>query len=38
MMLLFRLGGMLDTAEKVKEVAELEQLLIVRECMNEMGL
>jgi hypothetical protein len=38
MMLLFRLGGLLDTVEKVKEVAGLEQLPIVREGMSAMGV
>lgn len=38
MMFLFRLGGLLDTSEKVKEVAGLEELPSVREGMNEMGM
>jgi hypothetical protein len=37
MMLLFRLGGLLDSAEKVKDVAGLHELPIVREGWNEMG-
>lgn len=38
MMLLFRLGGLLDSAEKVKEVVGLDQAPVVREGMNERGL
>jgi hypothetical protein len=38
MMCLFRLGGLLDSAEKVKEIAGLEEVPVVREGMNEMGL
>jgi hypothetical protein len=38
MMLLFRLGGLLDTPEKVKEIAGLEELPIVREGESEMGI
>jgi hypothetical protein len=38
MMLLFRLGGLLDSAEKVKEVAGLEKLPVVREGVSEMGV
>ncbi|KAF1920590.1 hypothetical protein BDU57DRAFT_544270 [Ampelomyces quisqualis] len=34
---LFRLGGLLDSAEKVKEIAGLEELPVVREGVNEMG-
>ncbi|KAF1843986.1 uncharacterized protein K460DRAFT_408302 [Cucurbitaria berberidis CBS 394.84] len=38
MMLLFRLGGLLSTPEKVKEVAGLEELPVVREGMSEMEM
>jgi hypothetical protein len=38
MMLLFRLGGLLNTPEKVKEIAGLEELPIVREGESEMGI
>ena len=38
MMALFRLGGLLDSAEKVKEIAGLEKLPEVREGSNEMGM
>ncbi|KAJ4365856.1 hypothetical protein N0V83_008478 [Neocucurbitaria cava] len=38
MMFLFRLGGLLKTPEKVKEVAGLEELPVVREGTNEMGV
>jgi hypothetical protein len=37
-MLLFRLGGLLDSAEKVKEIAGLDELPVVREGMSEMGI
>jgi hypothetical protein len=36
-MYLFRLGGLLDSAEKVKEIAGLEEVPVVREGVNEMG-
>jgi len=36
-MLLFRLGGLLDTPEKVKEIAGLEELPMVKEGMSELG-
>ncbi|CAO2656393.1 Nn.00g051960.m01.CDS01 [Neocucurbitaria sp. VM-36] len=35
MMYLFRLGGLLKTPGKVKEVADLEELPVIREGMNE---
>lgn len=38
MMLLFRLGGVLDSAEKVKELAGLKELPVVREGWSEMGI
>ena len=38
MMLLFRLGGLLDTPEKVQQVAGLEHLPAVRDGMNENGM
>jgi hypothetical protein len=38
MMLLFRLGGLLDSPEKVNEIAELEELPVVREGESEMGV
>jgi hypothetical protein len=38
MMLLFRLRGLLDSAEKVKDIAGLEEVPIVREGMSEMGV
>lgn len=38
MMLLFRLGGLLDSPEKVKEIAGLSELPVVREGMSEMGI
>lgn len=38
MVLLFRLGGLLDTPEKVKEVAGLKELPIIRDGMSEMGM
>jgi hypothetical protein len=38
LMLLFRLGGLLDSPEKVKEIAELEGLPVVKEGMSEMGV
>jgi len=37
MMLLFRLGGLLNTAEKVKEVAGLDCVPVEQEGMSEMG-
>lgn len=37
-MLLFRLGGLLKTAEKVQQVAGLEKLPAVREGRSEMGV
>ncbi|KAH7085440.1 hypothetical protein BKA63DRAFT_18055 [Paraphoma chrysanthemicola] len=37
LMLLFRLGGLLDSPEKVKEIAVLEEPPIVREGTNERG-
>lgn len=37
-MLLFRLGGLLDTPEKVKEIAGLDELPIMKEGMSEMGV
>lgn len=36
-MLLFRLGGLLDSAEKLKEVAGLENLPVEQDGQNEMG-
>jgi hypothetical protein len=38
MMLLFRLGGLLDSPEKVKEIAGLEELPVVKEGRSEMGV
>ncbi|KAF2033231.1 hypothetical protein EK21DRAFT_86353 [Setomelanomma holmii] len=38
MMLLFRLGCLLDTPEKVKEIAGLDKLPVVREGMSELGV
>lgn len=38
MMLLFRLGGLLSSPEKVKEIAGLRELPVVREGMSEMGI
>lgn len=38
LMLLFRLGGLLDSPEKVKEIAGLEDLPVVREGWSEMGV
>lgn len=38
MMCLFRLGGLLDSPEKVKEIAGLEEVPVVREGVNEMEL
>lgn len=38
LMLLFRLGGLLDTPEKVQEVAGLDEVPKVVQGMNEMGL
>jgi hypothetical protein len=38
MMMLFRLGGLLDSPEKVKEITELDELPVVKEGMGEMGL
>jgi hypothetical protein len=37
-MLLFRLGGLLDTSEKVKEIAGLDELPIMKEGMSELGI
>jgi hypothetical protein len=37
LMLLFRLGGVLDSAEKVKEVAGMDEVPIVREGSSERG-
>jgi hypothetical protein len=37
LMLLFRLGGLLDTPEKVKDIAGLDELPVVKEGMNELG-
>jgi hypothetical protein len=37
MMLLFRLGGLLNTAEKVKEVAGLNSVPVEHDGMSEMG-
>jgi hypothetical protein len=36
MMLLFRLGGLLDSAEKVKDVADIKELPAVKNGVNEM--
>lgn len=38
MMLLFRLGGLLDSPEKVKEIAGLDKLPVVREGVSEIGV
>ena len=38
LMLLFRLGGLLDTPEKVKEIAGLDETPMVRDGMSEMGI
>jgi hypothetical protein len=38
LMLLFRMGGLLDSAEKVKEIAGLEELPVVKAGMNERGI
>jgi hypothetical protein len=38
MMFLFKMGGMLDSAEKVKEVAALQELPKVVEGTGTMGL
>lgn len=38
MMCLFRFGGLLDSAEKVKEIAGLEVVPVLREGIYEMGL
>jgi hypothetical protein len=38
MMLLFRLGGVLDSAEKVREIAGLKELPVVREGLSETGI
>lgn len=35
---LFRLGGLLDSAEKVKEIAGLEELPAVVDGQSEMGM
>ncbi|KAH6873007.1 hypothetical protein BKA58DRAFT_158491 [Alternaria rosae] len=37
MMLLFRLGGLLSSAEKVQEVASLDRVPVEQEGMSEMG-
>jgi hypothetical protein len=37
MMLLFPLRGLLDSAEKVKNIAGLQELPVVREGWSEMG-
>jgi hypothetical protein len=37
LMLLFRLGGLLDTPQKVKDIAGLDELPVVKEGMNELG-
>lgn len=38
MMFLFRLGGLLDSPEKVKDVAGLEELPVVKEGWSAMGM
>jgi hypothetical protein len=38
MLLLFRLGGILDSAENVREIAGLKELPVVREGLSEMGI
>ena len=38
MMSLFRLGGLLESAEKVKEIAGLDKMPEVREGSNEIGM
>jgi hypothetical protein len=38
MMSLFRLGGLLESAEKVKEIVCLDKMSEVREGSNEMGM
>jgi hypothetical protein len=38
MMMLFRLGGPLDSPEKVKEIAGLNELPVVRKGWSEMGM
>jgi hypothetical protein len=37
-MLLFRLGGLLDSAEKVKEIAGMDELPVVQDGINETGI
>jgi hypothetical protein len=37
-MMLFRLGGPLDSPEKVKEIAGLNELPVVRKGWSEMGM
>ena len=37
-MVLFRLGGLLNSADKVKEIARLEELPSVVEGQSEMGM
>jgi hypothetical protein len=38
LVLLFRLGGLLDSPEKVKDIVGLEELPVVREGTSEMGV
>ncbi|KAF2129779.1 hypothetical protein P153DRAFT_356466 [Dothidotthia symphoricarpi CBS 119687] len=38
LMLLFRLGGLLDTPEKVKDITGLDELPMVKEGTSEMGV
>jgi hypothetical protein len=38
MMLLFRLGGLLDSPEKVMEIAGLNELPVVSEGMGSTGI
>ncbi|KAF2827439.1 hypothetical protein CC86DRAFT_455101 [Ophiobolus disseminans] len=38
LMLLFRLGGLLDTPEKVKQIAGLDGVPVVKGGMSEMGM
>jgi hypothetical protein len=38
LMLLFRLGGLLDSPEKVREIAGLEELPVIKEGVSEMGV
>jgi hypothetical protein len=37
-LLLFRLGGLLDSAEKVKEIAGMEELPVTKDGTNETGI